>query len=446
MLKTFKIGGVHPPENKLSAGEAIVTLPLPEQVIIPLSQHIGAPAVPTVKKGDHVKAGQVIGQAAGFISANIHSSVSGTVVNIEAVTDASGYPRPSVIIKVEGDEWDESVLQEAEKKQPSDYTKEEIIKAINAAGIVGMGGATFPTQVKLSPPPGNKAEVLIVNGVECEPYLTADHRLMLEHGEELMSGIQLIKRALGVERAVIGIENNKPDAITHLKQLAAGIPGVEVCPLKVKYPQGGEKQLIKAVTGKSVPSGGLPIAVGAVVQNVGTVYAVYEAVMKHKPLVERVVTVTGKSVKKPGNYLCRIGTPIARLIEAAGGMPEDTGKVISGGPMMGKAVTSTDIAVTKGTSGVLLMPESESRRLPYRNCIRCGKCVDVCPMGLEPYHLMLLAGENMLEALEEEHVMDCIECGSCMYTCPAHRPLLDLIRLGKNRTGQMIRARKAAKN
>ncbi len=446
MLKTFKIGGVHPPENKLSAGEAIVTLPLPEQVIIPLSQHIGAPAVPTVKKGDHVKAGQVIGQAAGFISANIHSSVSGTVVNIEAVTDASGYPRPSVIIQVEGDEWEESILQEAEKKQPSDYTKEEIIKAINAAGIVGMGGATFPTQVKLSPPPGNKAEVLIVNGVECEPYLTADHRLMLEHGEELMTGIQLIKRALGVERAVIGIENNKPDAITHLKQLAAGIPGVEVCPLKVKYPQGGEKQLIKAVTGKSVPSGGLPIAVGAVVQNVGTVYAVYEAVMKHKPLVERVVTVTGKSVKKPGNYLCRIGTPIARLIEAAGGMPEDTGKVISGGPMMGKAVTSTDIAVTKGTSGVLLMPESESQRLPYRNCIRCGKCVDVCPMGLEPYHLMLLAGENMLEALEEEHVMDCIECGSCMYTCPAHRPLLDLIRLGKNRTGQMIRARKAAKN
>ena len=446
MLKTFKIGGVHPPENKLSAGEAIVTLPLPEQVIIPLSQHIGAPAVPTVKKGDHVKAGQVIGQAAGFISANIHSSVSGTVVNIEAVTDASGYPRPSVIIQVEGDEWEESILQEAEKKQPSDYTKEEIIKAINAAGIVGMGGATFPTQVKLSPPPGNKAEVLIVNGVECEPYLTADHRLMLEHGEELMTGIQLIKRALGVERAVIGIENNKPDAITHLKQLAAGIPGVEVCPLKVKYPQGGEKQLIKAVTGKSVPSGGLPIAVGAVVQNVGTVYAVYEAVMKHKPLVERVVTVTGKSVKKPGNYLCRIGTPIARLIEAAGGMPEDTGKVISGGPMMGKAVTSTDIAVTKGTSGVLLMPESESQRLPYRNCIRCGKCVDVCPMGLEPYHLMLLAGENMLEALEGEHVMDCIECGSCMYTCPAHRPLLDLIRLGKNRTGQMIRARKAAKN
>ena len=446
MLKTFKIGGVHPPENKLSAGEAIVTLPLPEQVIIPLSQHIGAPAVPTVKKGDHVKAGQVIGQAAGFISANIHSSVSGTVVNIEAVTDASGYPRPSVIIQVEGDEWEESILQEAEKKQPSDYTKEEIIKAINAAGIVGMGGATFPTQVKLSPPPGNKAEVLIVNGVECEPYLTADHRLMLEHGEELMTGIQLIKRALGVERAVIGIENNKPDATTHLKQLPAGIPGVEVCPLKVKYPQGGEKQLIKAVTGKSVPSGGLPIAVGAVVQNVGTVYAVYEAVMKHKPLVERVVTVTGKSVKKPGNYLCRIGTPIARLIEAAGGMPEDTGKVISGGPMMGKAVTSTDIAVTKGTSGVLLMPESESQRLPYRNCIRCGKCVDVCPMGLEPYHLMLLAGENMLEALEEEHVMDCIECGSCMYTCPAHRPLLDLIRLGKNRTGQMIRARKAAKN
>ena len=443
MLKTFKIGGVHPPENKLSAQQAIVTLPLPEQVAIPLSQHIGAPATPVVQKGDRVKAGQLIAKAGGFISANIHSSVSGTVVNVDNVIDASGYAKPAVIIKVEGDEWDDTVLTTPLEKGVEEFSAEEILSSIEAAGIVGMGGATFPTKVKLSPPPGNKAEVLIINGVECEPYLTADHRLMLEHGPELITGIRLIRRALGVERAVIGIENNKPDAIELLTRLAANERGIEVCPLKVRYPQGGEKQLIKAITGKSGPSGGLPIAVGAVVQNVGTVYAVYEAVMKRKPLVERVVTVTGKSVKNPGNYLCRVGTPIACLIEAAGGLPEDTGKVISGGPMMGKAILSTDVAVTKGTSGVLVMREEESRRVPYRNCIRCSKCVSACPMGLEPYQLMLLSEQGMLEQLEHERVMDCIECGSCSYTCPAHRPLLDLIRLGKNRTGQMIRARKA---
>ena len=295
MLKTFKIGGVHPPENKLSAQGEIITLPLPEQVTIPLSQHIGAPAVPTVKKGDQVKVGQIIGQAAGFISANIHSSVSGTVMSLDPVIDASGYPRPAVTIKVEGDEWDENILKDPINKQPGTFTKEEILAAISAAGIVGMGGATFPTQVKLSPPPGSTAEVLIINGVECEPYLTADHRLMLEHGKELIIGIELIMKALGVKRTIVGIENNKRDAIEELDKLARLTDGIEICPLKIQYPQGGEKQLIQATTGKFVPSGGLPIAVGAVVQNVGTVYAVYEAVMKHKPLFERVVTVTGKS-------------------------------------------------------------------------------------------------------------------------------------------------------
>ena len=434
MLKTFKIGGVHPPENKLSAQGEIITLPLPEQVIIPLSQHIGAPATPVVKKGDQVKVGQLIGQAAGFISANIHSSVSGTIVSLDPVIDASGYPRPAITIKVEGDEWDENILKDPASKHPGDFTKEEILKAISAAGIVGMGGATFPTQVKLSPPPGSTAEVLIINGVECEPYLTADHRLMLEHGKELITGIELIMKALGVKRAIVGIENNKKDA-----RLAEGI---EICPLKIQYPQGGEKQLIQAVTGKFVPSGGLPIAVGAVVQNVGTVYAVYEAVMKNKPLFERVVTVTGKALKEPGNYLCRIGTPISQLIEAAGGLPENTGKVIGGGPMMGKALTNTNIPVTKGTSGILLMRQEESSRKEYRNCIRCSKCVNVCPMGLEPYYLMLLGEHAKLEALEAEKVMDCIECGSCSFTCPANRPLLDVIRLAKAKTGQMIRARK----
>ena len=442
MLKTFKIGGVHPPENKLSAQGEIITLPLPEQVTIPLSQHIGAPAVPTVKKGDQVKVGQIIGQAAGFISANIHSSVSGTVMSLDPVIDASGYPRPAVTIKVEGDEWDENILKDPINKQPCTFRKEEILAAISAAGIVGMGGATFPTQVKLSPPPGSTAEVLIINGVECEPYLTADHRLMLEHGKELIIGIQLIMKALGVKRTIVGIENNKRDAIEELGKLARLADGIEICPLKIQYPQGGEKQLIQATTGKFVPSGGLPIAVGAVVQNVGTVYAVYEAVMKHKPLFERVVTVTGRSLKEPGNYLCRIGTPISQLIEAAGGLPEDTGKVIGGGPMMGKALTNTNIPVTKGTSGILLMRQEESARKEYRNCIRCSKCVSVCPMGLEPYYLMLLGEHNKLEMLESEKVMDCIECGSCSFTCPANRPLLDVIRLGKARTGQMIRARK----
>ena len=442
MLKTFKIGGVHPPENKLSAQGEIITLPLPEQVTIPLSQHIGAPAVPTVKKGDQVKVGQIIGQAAGFISANIHRSVSGTVMSLDPVIDASGYPRPAVTIKVEGDEWDENILKDPINKQPGTFTKEEILAAISAAGIVGMGGATFPTQVKLSPPPGSTAEVLIINGVECEPYLTADHRLMLEHGKELIIGIQLIMKVLGVKRTIVGIENNKRDAIEELGKLARLADGIEICPLKIQYPQGGEKQLIQATTGKFVPSGGLPIAVGAVVQNVGTVYAVYEAVMKHKPLFERVVTVTGKSLKEPGNYLCRIGTPISQLIEAAGGLPEDTGKVIGGGPMMGKALTNTNIPVTKGTSGILLMRQEESARKEYRNCIRCSKCVSVCPMGLEPYYLMLLGEHNKLEMLESEKIMDCIECGSCSFTCPANRPLLDVIRLGKARTGQMIRARK----
>ena len=442
MLKTFKIGGVHPPENKLSAQGEIITLPLPEQVSIPLSQHIGAPAVPTVKKGDQVKVGQIIGQAAGFISANIHSSVSGTVMSLDPVIDASGYPRPAVTIKVEGDEWDENILKEPINKQPGTFTKEEILAAISAAGIVGMGGATFPTQVKLSPPPGSTAEVLIINGVECEPYLTADHRLMLEHGKELIMGIELIMKALGVKRTIVGIENNKRDAIEELGKLARLTDGIEICPLKIQYPQGGEKQLIQATVNRAVPSGALPIAVGAVVQNVGTALAVYEAVMKNKPLIERVVTVTGKSVKNPGNFLCRIGTPISKLIEAAGGMPEDTAKVIGGGPMMGRTMVNIDSPVMKGTSGVLLINEKEAARRPMRNCIRCGKCVSACPMGLEPYLLMKLSQFNLLERMEEEKVMDCIECGSCSFTCPSDRPLLDYIRLGKARTGAMIRSRK----
>ena len=442
MLKTFRIGGVHPPENKLSASEKIQTLPVPEQVTIPLSQHIGAPATPVVQKGDTVKAGQLIAQANGFVSANIHSSVSGTVVAIDNITDAAGLPKPAITIRTEGDEWMPEIDRSGKVEHNITLSKEEIVKAIAAAGIVGMGGATFPTQVKLTPPPGNKAEFLIINGVECEPYLTADHRVMLEKAEEIIIGVQILMKAIDVKQAIIGIENNKQDAIAHLQQTASKVLGIEICPLKVKYPQGGEKQLIQATTGRAVPSGALPIAVGAVVQNIGNALAVYEAVMKHKPLMERIVTVTGKSVKHPGNYLCRIGTPVSKLIEAAGGIPEDTGKIIGGGPMMGRTMVNVDSPIMKGTSGILLLSRKEALREPVRNCIRCGKCVSACPMGLEPYLLAKLSMFNLLERMEEEKIMDCIECGSCSFTCPSARPLLDYIRIGKSRTGAMLRNRK----
>ena len=434
-MKTFTLGGIHPPDEKRTAGSAIAPLPLPGQVAIPLSQHIGMPATPLVAKGDRVKAGQLIGGAAGFISANVHSSVSGVVLNVEAVVDASGYARPAVVIPVEGDEWDESVKRrESPDHYLSAFSREEMLASIQAAGVVGLGGATFPTRVKLSPPAGSRPEILIVNGAECEPFLTADHRLMIERSRELLIGTRFLMKALGVEQAIIGIENNKPDAIAMMREaVTKHTLGIEVCSLKVKYPQGGEKQLIQATTGRRVPPGALPIAVGVVVHNVGTVYAAYEAITIHKPLVERVVTVAGKSLERPGNYLCRVGTPISHLINAAGGMPEDTGKVVCGGPMMGKALESADVVVTKGTSGVLVIPAAEALRKPFRDCIRCAKCVQVCPMGLEPYLLMTLGEHHQTEELERSRAMDCIECGSCSFTCPAHRPLLDVIRLGKSR-------------
>ncbi len=443
MLKTFSKGGVHPPENKLSAIQTIEQLALPKTVSIPISQHIGAPATPLVKKNDSVKTGQLIAKSSGFVSANIHSSVSGKVIKIDSVVDSSGYKKQSIIIEVEGDEWLEEIDRTPELKKEINLSSEEIIKKVGESGIVGLGGATFPSQVKLSVPRGMKAEILIINGVECEPYLTSDHRLMLEKADELLIGTQILMKALKVTQAIIGIENNKPDAIEHLTNLTKQYQGISVQALKVKYPQGGEKQLIKAITGREVPSGGLPIAVGAVVHNVGTAFAVYEAVQKNKPLFERVVTVTGKSVKKPSNFLVRIGTSVANLIEAAGGLPEDTGKVISGGPMMGRALSTIDTPVTKGTSGILILPEGESRRGKIYDCIRCAKCVSVCPMGLEPYLLMTVTERQNYERTEHERVMDCIECGSCSYICPSNRPLLDYIRLGKVEVGKIIRTRKA---
>ncbi|MFW5830620.1 MAG: electron transport complex subunit RsxC [Prolixibacteraceae bacterium] len=442
MLKTFRLGGVHPPDYKISAGKAIENLPLPKSVFIPVAQHIGAPAIPLVKRGEEVKTGQVIAESSSFVSANIHSSVSGKVKRVDFSADSSGYPKQGVLIDVEGDEWIEGIDRSENLVNDFDLTGKEIIDKIQKAGIVGLGGATFPTHVKLVPPKGMKADVLLINGVECEPFLTSDHRLMLEKADEILVGTRLLMKALGVEKAVIGIENNKSDAIELLTKKTKNIEAVNVQALKVKYPQGGEKQLIKAVTGKEVPSGGLPIAVGAVVSNVGTAFAVYEAVQKNKPLIERIVTVTGKEVENPSNLKVRIGTPIQELIEAAGGLPESTGKIISGGPMMGRAIQSTGVPVTKGTSGILLMPETEAKRNEAITCIRCSRCVSVCPMGLEPYLLKKLSEKQIFDRAEEDKIMDCIECGSCSFTCPSNLPLLDYIRYGKKEVGQIIRSRK----
>ena len=442
------MGGVHPQGNKLSAGAPIEDLQVPMQAVFPLSQHIGAPAVPVVKRGDTVKVGTKIADAGGFVSAAIFSSVSGKVRSIEDRPDASGYRKPAIVIDVEGDEWEPSIDRTSTLVTQCSLSAEEIIRCVKEAGIVGTGGACFPTHVKLSPPPGSKAECVVINGVECEPYLTADHRLMVEKPDELLTGIVLLMKAAHVDRAYIGIEANKPDAIRILTEKATkGYPGIKVVPLKVKYPQGGEKQLIKAITGKSVPlPPAIPIQVGVIVQNVGTAYAVYEAVMKHKPLIDRIVTVTGKSLAHPSNFKVRLGTPMSLLIEAAGGMPEDTGKIVAGGPMMGKALPGVDVPVCKGTSGVLLMREAEATRRPAQPCIRCAKCVQACPMGLAPYLLSACGVHADWERAEEELVMSCIECGACQYVCPSAIPLLDYIRLGKNKVGSILRARNPKKS
>ena len=446
MLKTFSIGGVHPHENKLSAHQPIITAEVPAKAVILLGQHIGAPAKPVVAKGDVVKVGTRIAEPAGFVSAAIHSSVSGKVAKIDTIVDASGYAKPAIFIDVEGDEWEETIDRSKTLVKECDLSAEEIVKKIADAGIVGLGGACFPTHVKLSPPPGCKAECVIINAVECEPYLTADHRLMLEKADEVLVGVSILMKAAKVTKGYIGIENNKPDAIKLMTEKAAQYPGIEVVPLQVKYPQGGEKQLIDAVIGRQVPAPpAIPINVGAVVQNVGTAFAVYEAVQKNKPLFERIVTVTGKSVRNPSNFLTRMGTPMSQLIDAAGGLPEDTGKVIGGGPMMGKALVNTEVPICKGSSGVLIMNDKEAARAEAQPCIRCAKCVNVCPMGLEPFLLATLSAHKDWERVEKEDVMSCIECGSCQFTCPAHRYLLDYIRLGKGTVGGIIRARNAKK-
>lgn len=444
-MKTFKLGGIHPRENKLSSNKKIESIPVPLQVAIPLDQHIGAPAIPVVAVGDKVKTGQLIAKAGGFVSANVHSSVSGTVKKIDNFSDAWGFSKTEIIIDVEGDEWMDDIDTTETFKPECTLSSEEILKKIEAAGIVGLGGACFPTHVKLIPPKDCPIDTLIVNAVECEPFLTHNHRMMLEYGREIMVGVNILMKALGIDKAIIGIESNKPDAIENLKKLSTLYHGITVEALKTKYPQGGEKQLIQALTGREVKSGAIPASTGCVVQNVGTVLAIYDAVQKNKPLIDVFMTVTGPQVTNPGNFKVRIGTPLNAVVAAAGGLPENTGKVIGGGPMMGRTYITLDVPASKRTSGLLILPDSMSHRGEEQHCIRCAKCVSACPMGLEPYLLSRLSEMHNWGRSEKERIADCIECGSCMYTCPSNRPLLDYIRIGKAEVMGIIRARNAKK-
>ena len=448
-IRTFKIGGVHPDENKLTHEVPTKVAALPKQAIFPLSQHIGAPAKPVVAKGDKVKVGTLLAEAGGFVSAPIYSSVSGTVLKIDTSFDATGYRKPVIIINVEGDEWEETIDRSDKLETLADHpelTPEEIVERIKVAGVTGMGGAGFPTFIKLCPPPTAKAECVIINGVECEPYITADYRLMMEKADQILVGLDLLMKAAKVEKGYIGIEDNKPAAIELFQQKTANDPRVEIVPLAKKYPQGGEKQLVDAVINRQVPAPpAIPVNVGAIVQNVGTAYAVYEAVMKRKPLFERYTTVTGKQVKNPGNFLVRMGTTFKDMIDACGGLPEGDNKVLAGGPMMGKAVSSLDTPVCKGTNSITVLTEDDARRKPAQPCIRCAKCVGACPMGLEPYLLAQLSVMQEWERAENEEIVSCIACGSCQFTCPAHRPLLDNIAMGKAAVMGIIRERNAKK-
>jgi electron transport complex protein RnfC len=401
-------------------------------VYVPIAQHIGIPSEIIVDRKDKVEIGQVIAKSGGFVSSNIHAPVAGTVTKLDMIVDTSGYKKQCIVIRT--DAKNESNFQDIEYplKTKIDLQSEEILKKINDYGIVGLGGATFPSHVKLDLKNDNHVDCLIINGVECEPYLTADHRLMLEKGDEIIVGIQILMHALHIKEAVIGIENNKKDAIKVLKQAARSDKRINVAALQVKYPQGSEKQLIKAIIKREVPKGGLPMDVGVIVHNVGTIFAIYQAVQYDQPLIERVVTVTGKKIENASNFWVKIGTPIKDLVEEVGGLPEGTRKIVNGGPMMGKAIKNLDVPVTKGTSGILVISEDEASRGEQKNCIRCGECVFVCPMGLEPHLLMNLSEKGMYEKASFEDIMTCIECGSCSYVCPSHRPLLDYIRFGKS--------------
>ena len=443
---TFAIGGVHPHDNQIARECRIEPLPPAPSVFLSVAQHIGAPSVPVVAVGDKVKVGQVIAEPGGFVSAFIHSSVSGTVKSIGPRADLAGRPVTHIEIAVEGDEWLEGIdtTDTLVTEIPAD--NKAVVEKIRQGGVVGLGGATFPTHVKLSPPPGSKCERVIINGCECEPYLTSDFRVLLEKSGQVVVGAAILSQVMGNVPCTIAIEENKPEAIARIREAVAklGYKGIDVMEMKMRYPQGSEKQLIDAVMHRQVGSGGLPISVGAVVQNVGTALAVYDAVQKNKPLVDNVVTVTGESFPRQANLLIRVGTPFQYILDYLGGLPENAAKVISGGPMMGKAIANLDAATLKGTSALLVLTEEQTRRAPETACIRCGKCADACPMGLEPFLLQKLSRIADTEALEANAAQDCIECGCCLYSCPAHIPLLDIIRTGKGLALGAIRARAAA--
>ena len=445
---TFSIGGIHPHDSKLSRDCKIEVLPLPQTMYVSMAQHLGAPATPIVNVGDKVLTGQVIAEPAGFISAFVHSPASGTVKSIAPRADITGRMVPHIEIAVEGDEWVEGVDLSDTLLTDITLDRAQILDRIKQCGIVGLGGATFPTHVKLNPAPGSKAECLILNGAECEPYLTSDYRILLERTKEIIVGAAIMQKVLGGCHTVIAIEENKPEAIKAVSEALASLPysDIEVLSMKKRYPQGGEKQLIDAVMKRQVKSGGLPISVGAVVQNVATSLAVYEAVQKNKPLITNTMTITGDClpIERQHNYLFRIGMPLSYIAQVSGGVPEGAAKIVSGGPMMGKAISNLDAATVKGSSSLLYLSEASARRQAASNCIRCGRCSDACPMGLEPFLLNRLNKAGDLEGLEKASVQDCIECGCCLYSCPANIPLLDYIRPAKAQVMGVIRARAAA--
>ncbi|MEW6068387.1 MAG: electron transport complex subunit RsxC [Nitrospirota bacterium] len=429
-LLTFK-GGIHPPDRKeLSADKSIVETEPPESVVIPLSQHLGAPCKSVVTINQEIKKGEMIGEATGFVSAPVHSSVSGKVTAIGEFSNAMGRMVTCVVIENNGnEEW--TLL-----KDDPDYmnlSSDQLKEKIKNAGIVGMGGAAFPTVVKLSPPKEKPIDIVILNGSECEPYLTGDYRLMLERSEEIIEGLKIIMKILGVNKGYVGIEDNKPEAVKAIKEATDGQDNIEVCALPTKYPEGAEKMLISVLTGRDVPLRALPMDVGVVVQNVGTAFAIYEAVRYGKPLIERVVTVTGKGIKEPKNMRVKVGTLVSHIIEECGGLKDEAVKIISGGPMMGFAISSLNVPVTKGTSGIVAMTEKELVHAEdFGPCIRCGRCIEACPMGLMPSMLSIYSEKGFYEGAKEYNLFDCFECGSCAFVCPSKRPIVQFIRLAKS--------------
>lgn len=432
MLK-LKIGGINLKEYKhFTEDKEIRNAGLPAEAIIPLSQSLGKPSKPVVEKNGIVTTGQLIAEADGFISSNIHTPIPGKVKNIDYFPSPLSKRVLSIVISLEGD----FKISHKDEKDFDSITPEEIRKSIRDNGIVGLGGATFPTDVKLSPPPDKKIDLLIINAAECEPYLTSDYRLMIEKTEDILKGVSLMKKALNVENAIIGIEDNKKKAYIKFRELSEKY-NVAVKLIKTKYPQGGEKQLIHVLTNKKVPTGGLPMDVGIVVQNVGTAFAVKEAVLCDSPLIDRIVTISGKAIKYPSNLKVKIGTKISQLVEECGGFIEEPKAIICGGPMMGLAVDSLDIPVIKGTSGILFLTKKEVEHRKYTACLRCGRCVSACPMSLSPSKLSIFSEHENWEAMKEIYVLDCIECGCCSYVCPTDRPIVHMIKWAKNMLRKM---------